>query len=195
SRTSPSSATITSLSGSARPTVPNRGALAGLSVAVAQLSVMPYPSSTSTPQASKNSSSSRSIGAAPTSASFRRSPKRERTFARPTRSATRSRAAVSGPPLLPARSAHRARPGHVVSRLGFGHLVEDPRRISAPVDESSAYVDDDRLGEASQHVCQRQEHVDDRLDVVKFELPAVHRGGREEVGVGEHASLRRSRGP
>ena len=62
---SPSSATRSSADGSDRPTVPKRSSSTVLIAPAAAVSVMPQPSRTSTPQASKNSSTSLAMGAAP----------------------------------------------------------------------------------------------------------------------------------
>ena len=76
-------------------------------VAAVEVSVIPQPSSTSTPAASKNSRISGLIGAAPVTASVSRPPKSPLIFDSTWRSAIRYWAASSGPGRLPWRSSRR----------------------------------------------------------------------------------------
>jgi hypothetical protein len=89
------------------PTVPQRKSSGVEIVDAVDVSVMPQPSSTSTPAASKNSRISGLIGAAPVTARLRFPPNRPRIFDSTCLSASRYWKARIGFGLLPARSSAR----------------------------------------------------------------------------------------
>ena len=106
-RISPSSAIFTSHWENGLPTVPNLNASGREIVAAVDVSVMPQPSTTRTPAASKKRRMSGLIGAAPVTASFRLPPKSCRIFERTSRSARSYCVFSSGPADFPARSLSR----------------------------------------------------------------------------------------
>ena len=108
-RISPSSAILTSQPGNGLPTVPNLKSSAVAIVAAVEVSVMPQPSTMSTPAASKKRRISGLIGAAPLTASLIRPPNRLRIFDSTCLSAISYWRRRKKPGSLPARSVSRIR--------------------------------------------------------------------------------------
>ena len=87
-----------------------------------------------------------------------------------------------------------ARDRREVRRADLGQLADDPLRVAAPERQRPAGLERRVLRDARERVGQRQEEVDHQVAVPQLELADVHRGGREQAGVGDDAALRRPGG-
>ncbi len=130
-RISPSSAILTSQPGNGLPIVPTLKSSGVEIVAAVEVSVIPQPSSTSTPAASKKRRISGLIGAAPETARRRLPPKRPRIFDSTCSSANSYCVRSRKPGLRPARSAARIFSPTPIAQLKIAFL--SPPSFSMPL--------------------------------------------------------------